>query len=234
MAVSPPTPAPRVHIQQATFANSKAVLSLQLDTVENDPFVREVNITSVVSETSAPSATTAVAEPMETRELDREPSQETIPPEGKPHKRRVRPRKHSKQSGFSHREEEPPKRRREKSDSEGEGPGNSERSKLTGVRQGNGQGKGSTDRESKKSSSTRSPSPKGKQSCAIAIAYKLRTVKSGVRRVQPSLQTLSECAVESASPTPIMAAGSSEATPLPTTVGRVRSRVEVVETGVEK
>ena len=61
MAVSPPTPAPRVHIPQATFANSQAVLSLQLDTVENDPFVREVNITSVVSETSAPSATTAVA-----------------------------------------------------------------------------------------------------------------------------------------------------------------------------
>ena len=42
VAVSPPMPAQRVQPSQATLANSPAILSLQLDTVEDDPFVREV------------------------------------------------------------------------------------------------------------------------------------------------------------------------------------------------
>ena len=126
MAVSPPIPAQRVQITQA---NSPAVLSLLLDTVENDPFMCEVHSVSAVNVTTAPGATTAVAEARATCEVDREPSEETIPLEAKQHKRRGRPRKHAKQSGSSHREEEPHTRRLDESDSEGEGPGNSETNK---------------------------------------------------------------------------------------------------------
>ena len=71
MAVSPPMPAQRVQIPPA---NSPAVLPLQLDTLKDDPFVREVHSTSVVSVTTPPGATTVVAEARATRELDREPS----------------------------------------------------------------------------------------------------------------------------------------------------------------
>ena len=59
-------------------------------------------------------------------------------------------------------------------------------------------------------------------------------MRSIVRRVQPSLQAVSEPAVVSASPSPAMASTRSEATPLNTTVGRVKSRVHMVEKGVEK
>ena len=76
--------------------------------------------------------------------------------------------------------------------------------------------------------------PKGQRSCATAMAHQLSTGKSVVERVQPSLQTGSERAVESASPTPAMGTERREASPPPTTVGRARSRVQVMERGVER
>ena len=66
------------------------------------------------------------------------------------------------------------------------------------------------------------------------MAIKAPTVRSVVRRVQPTLQAVSELAVLSASTTPVMAPTRSEATPLNITVGRVKSRVDRVEKGVEK
>ena len=63
---------------------------------------------------------------------------------------------------------------------------------------------------------------------------KPRKVKSVVRRGHPVHETVSEPAVMSASPMPMLAPTRSEPTPLIATVGRVRSRVEKVEKGLER
>ena len=63
---------------------------------------------------------------------------------------------------------------------------------------------------------------------------KAPTVKSVLGRGQPRRKIVSELAGVSASPTPAMAFTRSEATSLNSTVGRVKSRVQIVETGFEK
>ena len=59
-------------------------------------------------------------------------------------------------------------------------------------------------------------------------------MKSVLGRVHPFLKTVSELAVVSASPTPLMAPTSSEAIPPKATVARVKSLEQMVEKGVEK
>ena len=66
------------------------------------------------------------------------------------------------------------------------------------------------------------------------MAPKPPTVKSVVRRVTPTLEKVGEPAVLSASLMPTLANGESEAIPLSATASPVKSRVERVETCVEK
>ena len=59
-------------------------------------------------------------------------------------------------------------------------------------------------------------------------------VKSVVRLLPPTLETLSEPAVVSASPTAMLATIRSELTPLTASVSRVKLRVERVERGADR
>ena len=66
------------------------------------------------------------------------------------------------------------------------------------------------------------------------MGSKLPTAKSVVRRGEPTLETVSEIAVVSASTTPGLAIRRSEEIPLKATAGRVKSSLERVEKGFEK
>ena len=205
-----------------------------MDAVENGPFLEKVRSTSKLRLGPASSAIAARAETTQSREPDREPSEATIPLEAKEAKRRGRPKKQEKPSGDSNHEKNESRRRRDECDSDGEGNGETRKCHRVGSRQGNGRGKHGSDCEPTKSSTTRACSPKGQHSCAVAMGHKLLTVKSVVRSGEPIAPTVTERGVVLALPTQAIATARNKATLLTTTVGRVKSPVQIVEKGLEK
>ena len=139
MVVSPALPTPSVQSPQALQAGRPEVLSFGLETGEIDPFLGEMRSTSTLSEVATSSTTAAAIETTQSREPDREPSEETIPLEANVTRRRGRPKKQRILSGHSHHEKDQPTRRRDGSDSEGKG--ETRKSHHSGSRQGNARGK---------------------------------------------------------------------------------------------
>ena len=123
VVVSPALPTPSVQSPQALEAGSPEVVSFRLVAQEIDPFLEEVRSTSTLSVVTATSTTAVATETTQSREPDREPSDDTIPLEAKGAKRRGRPQKQRQPSGHCHHWKEQPTRRRNGSDSEGEGNG---------------------------------------------------------------------------------------------------------------
>ena len=178
----------------ALLIGSPGALSIQLKATQHNPFAQEMRTASI----SSRARTTATSESI------KQPSEVAIPLEAKEQKKRRRPRKEQKKSGRSHEEKDLPTRRRDESDSDGEGNGKPQGVRQNGLRRGNGKGKYASNRESIKSGATRAHSPKGQHSCTSAMGRKHPTVKSVERRVQPTLETVSEPAVVSATPTPML------------------------------
>ena len=84
-AASPAMPIHRVQLPSATSENSLLMLALQLDPSENDPFFREVQSETILTTTTASSTMILAAEATETGEVEKEPSDETNPLDGKQH-----------------------------------------------------------------------------------------------------------------------------------------------------
>ena len=123
VAVCPALPTPSVQSSQALQAGRPEVLSVGLDAEEIDPFLEEVRSTSTLSVVTTSSTTAAATETTQSREPDREPSEETNPLEAKGTRRRGRLKKQRKPAGHSPHEKDQPTRRRDGSDSDGEGNG---------------------------------------------------------------------------------------------------------------
>ena len=211
------SPVPRLSAQSpsALLIGSPGAPCIQLEATEDDPFSHEMRTASISSE-----ATTTA-----TMDSRKQTSDVEIPLEGKEPKRRGRPRKEQTKSRRSHEEKDLPTPRRVDSDSNGEGEGKANDGKRSGLRNGHQKQTHGSDSEPAKSGTTRAHNPKVEHSCSSAMAGKAAIVKSIVRRVQPLLETVSEPAVVSASPTPTWAPTRSEATPLNATVCRIISRV---------
>ena len=123
VVLSPALPTPSVQSPQALLFGSPEVVSFQLDAVENDPFLDKVRSTSTLIVVATSSSTAPAKETRERREHDREPREATIPLEAKEWKRRGCPKKQRKPAGYSHHDNDQPKRRRDESDSVVEGNG---------------------------------------------------------------------------------------------------------------